>query len=411
MDKKRVLQIQKLVSKGNIVLYILLSVVLLEGGFFIFPFSFYASFQSNKLGEYAEHILNKCSTVAYRPSCYNKEIPQLTESLTMEEAFQITRLIQEKDDAYWYCHVLAHKLGEIETAKDLDNWKAVANRCPVGMCSYGCLHGAFQERFRAGTFTKTEQKSINQELEDVCEKREGWEPTDLERSTCYHAIGHLSMFITEGNIWDSLEMCKQVAVKDDINLAPSCYDGAFMQIFQPLEPEDLALIEGKQPSKEELSEFCFQFLGDRRGSCWSEGWPLYFEEIQTPQGAINFCSVLEEKSQQARCYAGIFFIMPTQLNLDSHRIDQFCREFPAELQGQCYTGAVSRFLEVDKRLIPRTSQMCALAPVGEAQDECLRGLLSNAITGLHRGSSEFLALCNSLPESWKTQCLSFREKP
>ena len=105
---------------------------------------------------------------------------------------------------------------------------------------------------------------------------------------------------------------------------PICFDGAFMQIFQPLEPEDFALIEGKQPTKEELPSFCQEFEGHRKGSCWNEGWPLFRKEILTAEGVVEFCSTLKEPFLQQRCYNAMFYVVPTQFQLDEERMKQYC---------------------------------------------------------------------------------------
>ena len=64
------------------------------------------------LGKYAETVWQRCGSAQFTPSCYDEEIPRLMDEparLSMEEAFAVTRIIQEKDPKYAYCHVLGHK--------------------------------------------------------------------------------------------------------------------------------------------------------------------------------------------------------------------------------------------------------------------------------------------------------------
>ncbi|MBX9765211.1 hypothetical protein K2X83_01060, partial [Patescibacteria group bacterium] len=103
----------------------------------------------------AEKVIATCSKESYPPTCYDEEIPRLMDTgLSMEEAFQVTTVIQNKVSDYFYCHVLGHNLSAKETAKDPSKWTEVVARCPVGMCSNGCLHGAAQERFRAESLSE-----------------------------------------------------------------------------------------------------------------------------------------------------------------------------------------------------------------------------------------------------------------
>jgi hypothetical protein len=202
--------------------------------------------------------------------------------ISMEDAFQVTGLVQQEDPTYQYCHVLGHELAAREVKKNPDGWKDVVSRCPSGMCSNGCIHGGFQERFRAESFTDQQITSIKPDLKVICEDRASWHPTGLEQASCYHALGHLTMYLTSGEVGRSLPLCDELSLKSSVrDYRQLCYDGVFMQIFQPLEPEDFALVHGKQPIKETFGAYCDNYSGTQRGSCISEGWPLFLR----PRGA------------------------------------------------------------------------------------------------------------------------------
>jgi hypothetical protein len=100
---------------------------------------------------FAKQIVAICKNKNHSNLCYEKEIPKLMDkpySLSMENAFQVARQVQIADTSYNFCHVLGHKLSAKETKKDPTLWQQVIGRCPQGVCSNGCIHGAFQERFR-----------------------------------------------------------------------------------------------------------------------------------------------------------------------------------------------------------------------------------------------------------------------
>ena len=356
---------------------------------------------------HATQIVEKCTTEQYRPGCYDKEIPKLLGEISMEQAFEVTRLIQEEDHEYFYCHVLGHNLSAKETAKDPDKWKDVIARCPSNVCSNGCVHGAFQERFRAEALPDASIEELKPELAGICEKREGWNPTDIERATCYHALGHLTMYMTDANTEKSTGLCEEVtALADSSGFAPVCFDGVFMQIFQPLEPEDFALVEGKQPTKEELSSFCEEFSGYKKGSCWNEGWPLFFQEITTPKGVVGFCSQLKEPFLQDRCYNAMFYVVPAQFQLDENRIKEFCSALFDPQRAECFANAASRFIETDAQLIDMSVRMCEYASSFGSEEQCYQELLFYSTYNFHTGSEDFLALCSALPQVWKIKCLA-----
>ncbi|MEX0877514.1 MAG: hypothetical protein WDZ40_01465 [Candidatus Spechtbacterales bacterium] len=363
---------------------------------------------ANTLEGYARMVIDKCENEGYRPACYDREIPKLMDVISMEEAFEVAKLIQNSDDSYWYCHVLGHNLSARETAKDPSRWKDVVARAPRGICSNGAIHGAFQERFREDVLSDEEIEALTPELNDICERRDSWQATGMEQATCYHALGHLTMYITNADIHKSVEICDKVAVKDDgRSFGAVCYDGAFMQIFQPLEPEDFALIEGMQPTdKSEHKDFCTQFSGEKKASCWTEGWPLYFEEIRTPQGLSVFCNELPEGSYRERCYNGGFFVVTAQLRFETDLIVDFCSEFIQHRRGQCFGNAAARMVETDFRLMQKSVDLCNRAYNYGAGETCFEELVVYSTFNFEPGSEDFVNFCNLMPFEWKTKCLS-----
>ncbi|MBI2618236.1 hypothetical protein HYW58_02170 [Candidatus Kaiserbacteria bacterium] len=375
-------------------------------GFFILVF--FLAQPAHSLAEYAEEILYTCSNEEYRPACYDREIPKLMDlGISMEDAFTITRLVQEKDNSYFYCHVLGHNLSAKETAKDPSKWKEVITRAPSGMCSNGGIHGAFQERFRVESLPDATVAELESLLAGICQKRDGWDPTLLEQATCTHAIGHLAMYVTGGDIQKSLELCNQASFNDGrYDFRPICFDGVFMQLFQPLEPEDFALIEGKQPVLETVDAYCEQFNGAQFKSCRSESWPLYGEAVEAPEGIARICSPIEDKELQFRCYSGMFYVVTaSRLNLDEGKMTDFCSQFSQERKNQCFANAASRMIETDWRKIPASVAFCARAKRYGAEDACYEELLLYSTYNFHAGSKEFFELCKALPQMWKSRCL------
>jgi hypothetical protein len=164
---------------------------------------------------YADKMVALCAGISYHPTCYDKEIPKLMQALTMEQVFGVTAIVQDLDHTYTYCHVLGHELAAAEVAKDPSKWKDVITRSPRGLCSNGAIHGAFQERFRRESLDDKEIVELKPELQDVCEPRGTWKPTGLEQGSCYHALGHLVMYITAGEIQKAVSLCGDLALKNN----------------------------------------------------------------------------------------------------------------------------------------------------------------------------------------------------
>ena len=357
------------------------------------------------LAQYAKEVLAKCGKDKYRPGCYDKEIPELMDSISMEDAFSVTQRVQQKDPSYAFCHVLGHNLSAKEVAKDPSKWKEVVTRCPSGVCSNGCIHGGFQERFRSESLSAQQLEDAKADLLDLCEPRGKWRPTGLEQGSCYHAVGHLLMYMTNADLGKSTDLCSEIAKKSEGgDYSQVCFDGTFMQIFQPLEPEDFALVKGKQPTKEEVSSFCGKFSGRKRGSCMSESWPLFRNEIMTPDGLVKFCSQTLPQELD-RCYTSLFYVLPVQFNFDIETMRTFCTGLPQKRKGQCFANIASRLIETDYRNIEKSVGLCRDAIPYDSGGACFQELLVYSTYNFHAGSEEFYHLCNSLPGEWKERCL------
>ncbi len=370
---------------------------------------YYGLEQSSVLVSKADAVVKLCASASDHPTCYNKEIPKLMDQgLSMEDAFAVSALVQREDPSFVYCHVLGHELAEKETAKDPSKWLEVVHRVPSGICSNGGIHGAFQERFRTDAMPEAKITELEPMLRGACEPTADWHPTSMERATCEHALGHLTMYITSANINRSLALCGSVALSSDgRDFRHLCYDGAFMQIYQPLEPEDFDLIRGKEVTLKTRESFCSRFSGQEHASCITESWPLYRLAVQTPSGLLDFCKPLSgDKAEYSRCFNGIFYVNAAMLNFDAERIAALCGGLPAAQKGQCYANSASRFIETDWRNIGRSVALCSVAAAAGVGETCYQELITYSTYNFHPGSPEALNLCDELPSSYKEECLA-----
>ncbi len=380
---------------------LLLAVIIFESLVYFNP----GSSSVPDLNKYADQVVSVCANSSYRPACYDETIPKLMDYVSMEDAFKVTSIVQGIDRSYAYCHVLAHELSAREVKKDPSSWKDVVSRVPSGLCSNGGIHGAFQERFRGEFFTDKELEAIKPEFGDLCEKRENWAPTGMEQASCYHALGHLTMYVTNAEINRSLKLCEELALRPDgRDFRQLCYDGVFMQIFQPLESEDFALIKGKEVAKEELPGFCAKFTGMQKGSCWSEGWPLYRPELEKPEGLTEYCSKASS-GERDRCFSALMYVMTAIFNLDSDKVLKYCPGLVGDQRGRCFASAAGRMIEVDYRNIEKAAGLCTQAEKYDKKHFCFNTLLQYSSYNYKVGSQEFYHVCNSLPEEWKSKCL------
>lgn len=357
---------------------------------------------------YADQVMEVCKSAKYQPTCYDIELPKLLDKgVSMEDIYTVTSIIQKRTNDYFFCHVLGHNLAAKETAKDPSKWTEVIARCPTGMCSNGCLHGAAQERFRAESLTPEQIQEILPQVSGICEQGNGRDFTGLEQASCYHALGHLAMYLTHADIKASTNICDVIAQKGQRDYRLTCYEGAYMQIYQPLEPEDFTLVKDIAPQTTTASEaFCSTFTGEHEAACHRESWPLYRESLQTPEGLQKFCDATYTPESKRRCYNAMFYLLMAQMNFEVERIRPLCEGLPANRKAQCFANAASRCIETDYRLAPRALELCRIADTQGAGDRCYGELLFYSSFNYHEGSKEFAGFCNQLPGEWKNKCLA-----
>jgi hypothetical protein len=364
-------------------------------------FSLSSSHHQKTLASEADQVLAKCSKETYRPPCYENEIPKLIGRLTLEEAFQLAKMVQQRDPTFTYCHTLGHRLSGGEVKRDPSRWQEVISRCPAGSCSNGCIHGAIQERFKAEFLTEQQLSAVKDDLKTVCLDRSNWQPTAAERNACYHSLGHLLMYATRGNINKSLDFCQQIAA----DFASDCFKGTFMQLFQPVEPEDFTLIAGQEIKAKQLSYFCNSFPPQPHVACYSEAWPLFIDQFEKDSPSlIKYCSQLETADRPA-CQTTIEFAVIARTQFQKERVQNFCEKLAGDDRLTCYSNAAARVLETDLGSIRKAIDLCQEVS-GDFDNKCWNKLVGYVGYLSDPRSDQFRNLCRELPQTWQAPCLN-----
>jgi len=367
----------------------------------------------SNLAKYAEEVLMKCSAVKYRPGCYDKEIPKLMDYISMEEAFDITRLVQKEDPQYLYCHVLGHNLSKRETDKDPSKWMDVITRCPATMCNNGCLHGSMMARYKSESLNDEQIEKLKPDIQRICEPRGKWKPTPIEISMCYHAIGHLAMYITDADLNKSADLCTIVGTKEDgRNYVQTCTEGVFMEVFQSLDPEDVALVAKIKPTKDKVDQFCGAFKNDfiKFEACHRESWTLFQDELKDAKSLEKFCSFSDRPLSYKTCQAAMMNHFTVEFVIDGNdmnKLDNFCMGLDIETHKRdCYAYAAGRLVQIDPEYTDKGLLVCNLAKKRGLERECYTVLSEYGKRTFHVDTKEFKEYCAKMPDTWNDYCLN-----
>lgn len=351
-------------------------------------------------------VCKTSSTEADKEACYEKNVPKLIEAgLSMERTFSVVRNIQAIDSGYQSCHVLAHIISEKEVAKDPSKWKDVVVRSPVGICGSGAMHGAFQERFREDSFPNASVSEMQAMLSGVCDPRDGWNPTYLDRSSCVHGMGHLLLYVTDANVKKSVALCEVLAQSPGEDFRQTCLDGVFMQLYQPLEPEDETLIHAIAPAAKQTKKFCAQFSGLTYNVCVKESWPAVVGSADTSSGFEALCAQTTNRNAQITCASGLMYPVIENLHYDMSKMEHFCKGVVDKgIRDICWARTASKFVWADWRNIPVALNICSAIVPEESKSACWEELESYAVQGMPPHSLQTKTLCSGIPEPWRTSC-------
>jgi hypothetical protein len=338
---------------------------------------FIAPEHSGAVDTAAKAAVEECAHVqGDRSACYESAVPSLYPKFSVPQLFAIIRAIRTEDPSYQFCHVLAHKIGERVVAEDPGAWiDAIPLNPADGLCSNGFIHGVVGGRFRSEVLDDATITKFLPDFRTACQPHDDWEPSDLGRATCYHGLGHLFDFITDAQLPKALAICEAVAPDAYRRV---CIQGVFMQIYQPLEPDDFELIKQLpvQPTRDNVRQFCAGFSSALYvGSCLEESWPLFHDEILRGDVA-SFCSGQPDAEETDMCYVSMSSIIGRTSLGDPEHAAAACARFPEERRGTCYAYSAQAILEEDIEDGGKALAMCERA--GAFSEQCIDQLIDHS---------------------------------
>ncbi len=354
----------------------------------------------------AGRITDVCKSASDHQTCYEREVPNLYPKYSIPQLFDIVREIRKKDPTYQFCHVLSHKLGEKVVAENPERWiEAMHLNPPDGLCSNGFVHGVIGGRFRAEVLDEKTLETLIPDFTKACESHDSWEPSDLDRAMCYHGMGHLYDFITDADLPLALSLCERTTPD---GVERMCREGVFMQIFQPLEPDDFLMIERMplKPSTTTVRSFCSRFTKDEyEGACLRESWPFFREAILKGTGVAKFCSGQPNTEEETNCYQSATAIIGRMSLQKPEQAAGACNALPLSRKTLCFVTVAQALIEEDRKDVGKAIALCRRAPKDIAE-ECIASLAGRATYFLGGNSSRIRDFCRIFPLEFQAKCLA-----
>lgn len=357
-----------------------------------------------------EKVVKTCAGEPDRALCYENTVPALLDIMSLEHVFSVVRLLRHTDTSYQFCHVLAHKLGERVVAKDPAKWlDAIALNPQDGLCSNGFIHGVIGGKFRAEVLDGETLDALIPDFSLACEPRENWRASLLDQAMCYHGMGHLYVFITDADIPAALALCEKTSRSSTGDFRRVCIEGVFMQLYQPLEPDDFLMLERMQvkPTPGTERAYCALFEKDEyEGACLRESWPYSRNQLLEEEGAaVRFCSGQPNQTEEQACYDTVFSVLGRQtLGRSSLAVEQ-CLALPDDLKEECVGRVALSYLEEDREDGAAAVGFCRALP-GEDTEHCLSFLAARASFVFGTDEIRLWKFCSRLPSVLRKECIT-----
>jgi len=260
----------------------------------------------------------------------------------------------KNNDTLAFCHDVLHAIGHTAYTKYGSFKNAVEFQ--EDFCNSGYIHGLFE------TYFDTVENPLDGLAEQCRDFGEGKREFDLWQ--CYHGIGHGFMYLTGGDLDESLYLCSNNL--PSINAVSSCQNGVYMEVFN------------------------LEILAKEK-------------ELVDPVNPLLTCSKRQEGSQD--CYLYIPTYLSQTAGMEYTNIFSECAKLEAVSQITCITGVGSEAIKRNMNDVNSVYELCQKAGSYINQAACASGVVSmymNQNGSLEAGKE----LCKITPEYYKDICNS-----
>ena len=209
------------------------------------------------------------------------------------------------------CHDIAHDLGHrayelfgFSGAMTFSDPNRKAHASVDDICAGGYMHGILEEAF-------LHQPSLKEHPGSLCASI-----PEVNRSSCFHGVGHGLMFVNQRDVAKSLETCRAIGEESEV---PRCFEGVWMELFWGDTSHAGANSLGWTP--ESPLEPYRNASGDEKPSCFLYAHLGYLRNHrQDFSGAISLCAENNlSASDEKFCLRGIGMTM--MKHFTSHHLD------------------------------------------------------------------------------------------
>jgi hypothetical protein len=247
------------------------------------------------------------------------------------------------------CHDLLHGIGSASYEKTANVTESL--RFNSSYCNSGYLHGVFESYFK-------KEQPTDQALAALCDVF--MQETSFKLWQCLHGMGHGFMYLTNGDLDESLALCAKILPEAE---ASACHNGSFMEAFNAeILPKEQDLVDQNDP-------FSTCNTRDAEEDCY-----LYVPSFLSQTGSFDFSNIFHE-----------------------------CKKAGEMYKKACIRGVGSEAIKRNMENIPAVFELCTHAGSFSESEACMHGLVSTYLN--QKGSyAAGEALCAEAPFLYRSIC-------
>lgn len=292
--------------------------------------------------------------------CYDNYYQRLTKTESVASAINDLKERYDSDSFIRsQCHQMAHVIGR--AAVGLYGRIAKAYRYGDSFCWSGYYHGVLEQYV-----TNANRDDVVANLDAMCSEIPGKERYSFDYYNCVHGLGHGLMFMTGDELFESLDLCTNLAGSWERS---SCWGGVFMQNIIADEV-------------------------NHRKTYLNDVDPLY------PCNAD-----IMDDAYKPSCYSMQTSHILDVVGYDFKKVFDVCASVEKRYQTICYQSVGRDASGKTVSDIERTKANCLLGSDHNQRLQCAIGAAKDFVSYYH-SDVEAKELCISLPEDLRDGCLS-----
>lgn len=322
----------------------------------------------------AESFHQQCQTNKYL-SCLKPLITNYAKKNPFENTHTVLSELKKINPQVKVCHPLAHAVAIEEVSKSSSNWQQVFEYLPFEECAYGYIHGAIEGKYRLDSDFKVDSKTIN----EICNNESLNKKHRGGGRNCSHAFGHVLLIQEQGQIEQSLEICRNTLE----DFRQYCFQGVFMENFTKSSLSEHGLAElptWNQEFLEQQVNICNKYENQEQIECWGMLSLVITKVINANNSeSIKQCKNAYMVTAQDECimeslgHNTLENFKKGQMYIDS----TMCEYYEADQVNfkKCVEKVVNNILLSSKELMESVNTFCSELPLF-AQEACQRRMKS-----------------------------------